>query len=59
MNRDEKRGYNEENESTYYYAPFTEQRRDLRKRWATTRKDWNTYLYLAEMKHIKQISEAL
>jgi len=51
MNRDEKRKYNQENEQDYYFAPFTEARRELRAKWNGTRKDWNHFLYDAERKH--------
>ena len=47
----EKRRYNHANELDYYFAPFTPQRAELRKKWATTRKDWNSFLYDQEKKH--------
>jgi len=51
MTAKEKSRYNHENELDYYFAPFTPQRADLRKKWATTRKDWNSFLYDQEKKH--------
>jgi hypothetical protein len=55
MNRDEKRKFNDANENEYYFAHFTQQRRELRKQWATSRKDWNHFLYDAEKKHKSKI----
>jgi hypothetical protein len=42
--------YNRINEWGYYYAPFTEQRRQLRIEWGRQEgePDWNKYLYEAE-----------
>lgn len=52
MTREEKRKYNFENEQNYFYAPFSEQRAELRKAWNKTRKDWNVFLYNAENKMV-------
>jgi len=51
MTSKEKRLYNYENECEYYFAPFTEQRKELRKLWNTTRKCWDSFLYDQEKKH--------
>lgn len=51
MTREEKRVYNQENEQDYYFAPFTDQRAELRKVWALTRKNWESYLYDQEKKY--------
>lgn len=51
MNRQEKRAFNYENEHNYYFSPFSEQRRELRKIWNTTRKCWESFLFDAEKKH--------
>lgn len=51
MTRDEKRKYNFENEHDYHFAPFTEERAELRRQWGTSRKDWNSFLYDQENKH--------
>ena len=55
MTRDQKRKFNDANEQDYHFAPFTEQRAELRKQWATSRKDWNTFLYQAEQKYQSKI----
>ena len=51
MTREEKKVYNQENEQEYYFAPFTDQRAELRKVWALTRKNWESYLYDQEKKY--------
>lgn len=51
MTRNQKKTYNQANEGDYYFAPFTEQRRELRKEWGTTRRDWESFLYDREKKH--------
>ena len=51
MTAKEKIRYNHENELDYHFAPFTPQRAELRKKWATTRKDWNSFLYDQEKKY--------
>lgn len=43
-----KREYNNTNQDSYYFAPFTEQRKELRKYWNSTKTDWNEFLYNAE-----------
>ena len=51
MTSQEKKAYNFENEHKYFYAPFSEQRKELRKEWNRTRKCWDSFLYEAEKKH--------
>ena len=54
MTQKQKRVYNQENENNFYFAPFTEQRKELRKLWGTTRKNWESFLYDQEKKYQKQ-----
>ena len=56
MTRDQKRKFNDANENDYYFAPFTEQRKELRKEWAKSRKDWNHFLYDAERHYPHMLS---
>ena len=51
MTSQEKKAYNFENEHKYFYAPFSEQRKELRKEWNRTRKCWDSFLYEAEKKY--------
>lgn len=51
MTSQEKKAYNFENEHKYFYAPFSEARKELRKLWNTTRKCWDSFLYEAEKKY--------
>lgn len=57
MTREQKRLYNYENEQDYYFAPFSEQRKELRRIWNTTRKDWYSFLYDQEKKHQSKIKK--
>lgn len=57
MTRGEKTRYNFENEGSYYFAPFTQQRQELRAIWGRTRKDWNSYLYDQEKKHQAKVKQ--
>ena len=51
MNVQQKKEFNYQNEDNYHFAPFTNQRAELRKIWATSRKDWNSFLYDQEKKY--------
>jgi hypothetical protein len=51
MTSQEKKAYNFANEQNYYFAPFTEQRKELRKEWNRTRKCWDSFLFESEKKH--------
>jgi hypothetical protein len=55
MTREEKRLNNQENEGNYHFAPFTDQRADLRKEWSLTRKNWESFLYDQEKKYQSKI----
>lgn len=57
MTREQKRAFNYENEQDYYYAPFSEQRKELRRIWNTTRKDWHSFLYDQEKKYQSKIKK--
>lgn len=60
MNPQEKKQHNFVNEDNYFFAPFTAQRRELRKIWNKdySRIDWEIFLYDSEIKVLK-ISDAL
>lgn len=60
MNRQEKRQHNFENQDNYLFAPFTAQRRELRKIWNKdyNKIDWEIFLFDSELKVLK-ISDAL
>jgi hypothetical protein len=49
--------YNRENEWEYYYAPFSQQRKDLRRVWNTKHPNtcWEEFLYKQEQKHQRDI----
>lgn len=49
--REEKIDFNRMNQNEYYFAPFTEQRRQMRKEWNDTNEDWEVYLYDREIQH--------
>ena len=51
MTSHQKRQYNYDNELDYHFAPFTEQRKELRKEWNGTRKCWDLFLFEAEKKY--------
>ena len=51
MTSQEKKAYNFANEQNYHFAPFTEQRKELRKNWNRTRKSWDSFLFESEKKH--------
>jgi len=46
------RTHNRENEWEYHYAPFSLQRRELRKEWSSKPNagDWEEYLYRQELR---------
>jgi len=51
MTSQQKRQYNYENECEYHFAPFSDARKELRKLWNQTRKNWDTFLFEAEKKY--------
>lgn len=57
MTASQKKVYNFQNEDNYHFAPFTEQRRELRKVWSISRKSWDSFLYDQENKHQSKIKQ--